>query len=78
MVIDSTRSTGCLLVVDEDYQGFGLSGEIAALALEADIRFQYRRVCTEVTIPYARHLEYHALPNVERIIAAAEELMGIS
>jgi pyruvate dehydrogenase E1 component beta subunit len=78
MVIDSTRSTGRLLVVDEDYQEFGLSGEVAALALEADIRFQYRRVCTEFTIPYARHLEYQALPNVERITDAANELMGIS
>ncbi len=78
MVVDSTRSTGRLLVVDEDYQEFGLSGEAAAVALEADIRFHYRRVCTEATIPYARHLEYQALPNVERIIAAAKELMGIS
>ena len=75
LVIDSVNSTGRLLVVDEDYRGFGLSGEVAAVALEAGLSFSYRRVCTEDTIPYARHLEDQALPNVERISAAARELM---
>ena len=31
----SVGKTGRLLVVDEDYEGFGLSGELAAVALEA-------------------------------------------
>jgi pyruvate dehydrogenase E1 component beta subunit len=70
--------TGRLLVVDEDYQGFGLSGEIAALVLEAGVSIKYARVCTQTTIPYARHLEDQALPNVERICASARELMQAS
>ena len=35
LVIGSTSKTGRMLVVDEDYQGFGLSGELAATVLEA-------------------------------------------
>ncbi|MFW6135496.1 MAG: hypothetical protein ACOC7N_01595 [Chloroflexota bacterium] len=30
---------------------------------------------TETTIPYARRLEEETLPNVERIVAAALQLM---
>jgi len=41
-----------------------------ALMLEAGVAFCYARVCTRSTIPYARHLEDQALPNVERICTA--------
>ena len=35
------------------------------------------RVCTaEVPMPYARHLEEAALPQAERIAAAAREVVG--
>jgi pyruvate dehydrogenase E1 component beta subunit len=64
--------TGRMLVVDEDYEGFGLSGELAAVALEAGLVFQYARVCTQTTIPYARQLEDKTLPSVERIVRACE------
>jgi pyruvate dehydrogenase E1 component beta subunit len=67
--------TGRMLVVDEDYEGFGLSGELAALVLEADIPFKYRRVCTKTTIPYSRELEDQTLPNTQRIIEAAWQLL---
>jgi pyruvate dehydrogenase E1 component beta subunit len=59
------------VVVDEDYMGFGLSGELAAILAEADIPFKYRRVCTEGTIPFGREMEDAALPNVGRIVDAA-------
>ncbi len=67
--------TGRLLVVDEDYEGFGLSGELAAIVLEAGIPLKYARVCTQTTIPYARYLEDQTLPNVERIHAAVRQLL---
>jgi pyruvate/2-oxoglutarate/acetoin dehydrogenase E1 component len=67
--------TGRLVVVDEDYKGFGLSGELAAVVLEAGIPVKYARVCTETTIPYARHLEDQTLPNVERICRSVKKLM---
>ena len=68
--------TGRLLVVDEDYEGFGLSGELAAVALEAGISFKYARVCTQTTIPYARTLEDETLPNVKRILEAGRKLVA--
>jgi pyruvate dehydrogenase E1 component beta subunit len=67
--------TGRLLVVDEDYEGFGLSGELAAVVLEADIPVKYARVCTQTTIPYARTMEDQILPNVERIKTAITDLV---
>ncbi len=75
-IASSVVRTGRLLVVDEDYREFGLSGEVAAAALEAGLAPRYARVCLEGTIPYARHLEDAALPGVDRIAAAARKLAG--
>lgn len=68
--------TNRLVVVDEDYEGFGLSGEVAAVCLEAGLSFQYARICTKTTIPYARHLEDQILPNKKRICTAVRELLS--
>jgi acetoin:2,6-dichlorophenolindophenol oxidoreductase subunit beta len=67
--------TGRLLVVDEDYERFGLSGEVAAVVLETGLPVTYARVCTQTTIPYARNQEDAVLPNVERIRMAALTLL---
>ncbi len=67
--------TGHLLVVDEDYEGFGLSSELAAVVMEAGIPVKYARVCTQTTIPYARSMEDQILPNVERIRTAVIRLL---
>ncbi|MFW9947455.1 MAG: alpha-ketoacid dehydrogenase subunit beta [Candidatus Odinarchaeota archaeon] len=64
----SVSKTGALLIVDEDYKNFGLSGEICAMLLEDEISFKYGRVCTENIIPYSRELEEQVLPNTNRII----------
>lgn len=77
-VCREVAGTGRLLVVDEDYEGFGLSGELAAVVLEAGVPLAFRRVCTKTTIPYARHLEDEALPSKERIRDAARELARTS
>jgi pyruvate/2-oxoglutarate/acetoin dehydrogenase E1 component len=69
--------TGRVLVVDEDYAPCGLSGEIAAVLAEEGVAARYARVCTTGTIPYARRLEDQALPNVERIVAAARSLCTV-
>jgi pyruvate/2-oxoglutarate/acetoin dehydrogenase E1 component len=68
-------TTGRLLVVDEDYETFGLSGELAAVVSEAGIPFKFGRVCTQTTIPYNRQREDGVLPNVSRICATARELL---
>jgi pyruvate dehydrogenase E1 component beta subunit len=73
-VVASVRKTGRVVVVDEDYRELGLSGEIAAICLEAGLAPRFARVCVEDTMPYARPLEDAALPNVPRILAAIERV----
>lgn len=77
-ICESVSKTGRLLAVDEDYEGFGLSGELAALSLEEGLTAAFGRVCTPSTIPYARRLEDAVLPNVGRICDAARALVGRS
>jgi pyruvate/2-oxoglutarate/acetoin dehydrogenase E1 component len=72
---EAVSQTGRLLVVDEDYEGFGLSGELAAIVLEAGLAIKFARVCTKTSIPYARQLEDQTLPNVERIGAALRQML---
>jgi len=74
-VCEAVEQTGRLLVVDEDYEGFGLSGELSAVVSEAGISYRYARVCTQTNIPYARHLEDQTLPNQQRICASVRQLL---
>ena len=75
-VCEAVSQSGRLLVVDEDYRDFGLSGELAAAILEAGINARYGRVCTESTIPYARTVEDQVLPNTQCIVDTALKLMA--
>jgi pyruvate dehydrogenase E1 component beta subunit len=72
---ESAGRTGRVVVVDEDYEGFGLSGEVAALLLESEFRGRFARVCTTGTIPYSRALEDATLPSTARIVEAVERLV---
>ena len=73
-VLERARAAGRVVVVDEDYVRGGLSGEIAALLLEAGVSARYARVAVEGTLPFAPHLEHAALPNAERIVTAVKGL----
>lgn len=75
MLCESVSKTHRILVADEDYKCFGLSGEIAATLMERGISACFARVCVEGTIPYDRRREAQALPNVSRIVEAARGLM---
>lgn len=70
-ILTSVAKTGRLVVVDEDYLSFGLSGEVAATVTDADpgmLRAPVARVAVpDVPIPYARSLEYAVLPTPDRI-----------
>jgi pyruvate/2-oxoglutarate/acetoin dehydrogenase E1 component len=74
-IIGSLKKTGRLVVADEDYREYGLSGELAAVALESGLQPGYARVCVEDTLPYARPRERAALPNADRIEQAVRELV---
>lgn len=75
-IVASVKKTSKLLVVDEDYKQFGLTGEIAACLLEKGLKFEFARVATEGTIPFSRKLEDEALPNIVRIIEECKKLVG--
>jgi len=79
-VLASVAKTGRLLVADEDYLNFGLTGEIAALVAERldkiRLKAPVRRLGVPgVPIPYSRPLEQAAIPQVESIVAAGKQLM---
>jgi pyruvate dehydrogenase E1 component beta subunit len=74
-IVESAIRAGAVVVVDEDYEGFGLSGEVAAVLLEAGVHRPFARVATRGVIPYARHLEEETLPSVDRIVAAVSGLL---
>lgn len=74
-ITNAAEIAGRVVVVDEDYIRGGLSGEVAAILAERRISASYARVAVESTIPYARHLEETALPNVDRIVQAVRSLI---
>jgi pyruvate dehydrogenase E1 component beta subunit len=76
-LVEQVAQTGRVVVVDEDYLTFGLSGEIAACLLEAGLRPRFARVATEGTIPFARHLERSALPNLDRVMRACQQVLSV-
>jgi pyruvate dehydrogenase E1 component beta subunit len=77
-IIASVRKTGRLVVVDEDYLSYGLSGEVVASVADVDpslLRAPVARVAVpDVPIPYAHGLEYAVLPRHDRIEAAIREV----
>ncbi|MGX2039999.1 alpha-ketoacid dehydrogenase subunit beta [Methylocaldum sp. MU1018] len=79
-LIDSVRRTHRAVIVDENWKSGGLAAEIMArIAEEAfyDLDAPPARVCSEeVPIPYPKHLEEAALPQVPKIVAAAQALCG--
>jgi pyruvate dehydrogenase E1 component beta subunit len=79
-LLESVASTHRVVIVDEGWKTGGLSAEIAAIIAEEaiwELDAPIERVCTaEVPIPYARHMEQAALPQVPAIVDAAKRLVG--
>ena len=79
-ILDSVAKTGRLVVVDEDYLSFGLSGEVAATVVDSDpslLKAPVVRVANpDVPVPYAHSLEYAILPRHDRIEAAIRKAVG--
>ncbi|WP_411964027.1 alpha-ketoacid dehydrogenase subunit beta [Haloferax sp. YSMS24] len=76
-ILESVRKTGKLLVVDEDYQSFGVTGEIIARAAEGaldDLTAVERLAIPDVPIPYARPLEDEVNPSTDKIADAIRRL----
>jgi pyruvate dehydrogenase E1 component beta subunit len=78
-VLASVEKTHRVVIVDEGWRTGGLAGEISArIAEEAFFTLDapVTRVCSvEVPIPYARHLEIAATPQVAGIVAAVRGVL---
>lgn len=81
-LIASVRKTHRAVVIDEGWKTGSLSAEIIAVIVEQafyELDAPPARVCSaEVPVPYARHMEEAALPQVPAIVAAAMRLIGKS
>jgi pyruvate dehydrogenase E1 component beta subunit len=79
-ILASVAKTGRLVVVDEDYLSYGMSGEVTATVAEHDptmLRAPVHRVAVpDVPIPYSHHLEYAVLPRHDRIEHAIRTVLA--
>lgn len=79
-ILASVGKTGRLVIVDEDYKSFGMSGEVIATIADHDpsmLKAPVQRVCyPDVPVPYARVLEYEVLPTRDKIKATIAKVMG--
>ena len=79
-ILTSVAKTGHLVVVDEDYLSFGVSGEVVATIADHDpsmLKAPVQRVAVpDVPIPYAHALEYAVLPRQDRIMRAVLRALG--
>jgi pyruvate dehydrogenase E1 component beta subunit len=79
-VFASVAKTGKLIVVDEDYSSYGMTGEIIASIVERDmsvLKAAPQRVAyPDIPIPFTRPMEQFALPNPEKIVEAYGKMKG--
>jgi pyruvate dehydrogenase E1 component beta subunit len=78
-ILGSVRRTRRAVIVDEGWRSVSISAEVSARIMEDafyDLDAPVGRVCTaEVPMPYAKHLEDAALPQVAGIVQAAREAL---
>jgi pyruvate dehydrogenase E1 component beta subunit len=79
-ILESVGKCHRAVVVDEGWRSVGLAAEVGARIMEGcfyELDAPVARVCTaEVPIPYAKHMEDAALPQVAGIVAAVHRLVG--
>lgn len=77
-IIASIKKTHHAVVVDEGWKSISLASEIMARIMEDafyELKAPVLRVCTlEVPIPYPKHLEDAAIPQVASIVAAVRKV----
>ncbi|CRK51200.1 Pyruvate/2-oxoglutarate dehydrogenase complex, dehydrogenase component beta subunit [Rhodococcus sp. RD6.2] len=79
-IIASVSRTRRVVVVDEGWRSGSLAAEVIARIAESafyDLDAPPQRVCSaEVPVPYPRHLEHAAIPQVDTIVSTARNLLG--
>jgi len=80
--LTSIAKTHRALIVDEGWRSGGISAEISARIMEGafyELDAPVERLCTvEVPLPYAKHLEEAALPQVDKIVTIARKMVQIN
>ncbi len=78
-LLGSVQKTGRMVVIDDDYLSFGVSGELIATVCDgafSSLRAAPARIAhPDVPIPFSPSLERPLLPNVEQVVAAARQQM---
>ena len=79
-VFQSVRKTGRLIIVEEDNLTGGWGAEVAARVAESCIGYLdgpiLRVAAPDTPVPFAPVMENFYVPSVERIVAAAQDLMA--
>ena len=79
-IMTSVRRTRRAVIIDEGWRSGSLSAEICTRIIEQafwELDGPIGRVCSEeVPIPYPRHMENAAIPQVPKIVAAARAALG--
>ncbi len=79
-ILNSVKKTHRVLVVDEDYKSYGMSGELVALVAEEALDYldapPKRLAVPDVPIPYSRPLEQFISPSVDAIAQAVRDLVA--
>jgi 2-oxoisovalerate dehydrogenase E1 component len=79
-IITSVGKTQRAVIVDEGWRSGSLAAEVGMRIAEQafwSLDAPLGRVCSEeVPIPYPRHLENAAIPQADKIVAAAKAALG--
>ncbi len=78
--LESVAKTHRALIIDEGWRSGSISAEISARIMENgffDLDAPVQRLCSvEVPMPYAKHLEDAALPQVDKIVDIVRSMVG--
>ncbi|MEM7799235.1 MAG: alpha-ketoacid dehydrogenase subunit beta [Chloroflexota bacterium] len=78
-IVNSVKKTHRVMIVDEDYLSYGMSGELVAVIVEDALDYldapPKRLAVPDVPIPYSRPMEQYVIPSIDRIVNATKELL---
>jgi pyruvate dehydrogenase E1 component beta subunit len=79
-IVASVRRTHRAVIVDEGWRSGSLSAELTSRLMEQcffELDGPVQRVCSvEVPMPYAKHLEEAALPQIGQVVSAARQAVS--
>jgi len=79
-ILDSVTRTHRVVIIDEGWRSGSISAEISARIMEGafyELDLPVARICSaEAPMPYPKHLEDAALPQVQTIVATVQQMVG--